>query len=73
MCTTEVYLKKRLFTDENSISTVYMDDGYLFFQLEPVEVQIQNDSVDLEMRIYEGDQATVNRVIITGNTKTMSM
>jgi len=63
-------LEKRLFTDENSISTVYMDDGYLFFQLEPVEVQIQNDSVDLEMRIYEGDQATVNRVIITGNTKT---
>ncbi|HOK60726.1 outer membrane protein assembly factor BamA [Tenuifilum sp.] len=63
-------LEKRLFTDENSISTIYMDDGYLFFHLEPVEVQIQNDSVDLEMRIYEGDQATVNRVIITGNTKT---
>ncbi|MEJ5316156.1 MAG: outer membrane protein assembly factor BamA [Tenuifilum sp.] len=63
-------LEKRLFTDENSISTIYMDDGYLFFHLEPVEVQIQNDSVDLEMRIYEGDQATVNRVIIAGNTKT---
>ncbi|MBC7125383.1 MAG: outer membrane protein assembly factor BamA, partial [Bacteroidales bacterium] len=63
-------LEKRLFTEENSISTLYMDDGYLFFHLEPVEVQIQNDSVDLEMRIYEGDQATVNRVIIAGNTKT---
>ncbi len=63
-------IEKRLFTDENSISTIYMDDGYLFFQLEPVEVMVQNDSVDLEMRIYEGDQATVNRVIITGNTKT---
>lgn len=63
-------LEKRLFTDENSISTLYMDDGYLFFHIEPVEVRIQNDSVDLEMRIYEGDQATVNRVIITGNTKT---
>lgn len=63
-------LEKRLFTDENSISTIYMDDGYLFFHLEPVEIRIQNDSVDLEMRIYEGDQATVNRVIITGNTKT---
>lgn len=63
-------LEKRLFTDENSISTLYMDDGYLFFHIEPVEVRIQNDSVDLEMRIYEGNQATVNRVIITGNTKT---
>lgn len=63
-------LEKRLFTDENSISTIYMDDGYLFFQLDPVEANVQNDSVDLEMRIYEGDQATVNRVIIAGNTKT---
>lgn len=63
-------LEKRLFTDENSISTLYMDDGYLFFQLEPVEKNIQNDSVDIEMRIYEGDQATINRVIIAGNTKT---
>lgn len=63
-------LEKRLFTDDNSISTVYMDDGYLFFNLDPVESQIQNDSVDLEMRIYEGDQATINKVLIVGNTKT---
>lgn len=63
-------LEKRLFTDENSISTMYMDDGYLFFQLDPVEKNIQNDSIDVEMRIYEGDQATINKVIIAGNTKT---
>ena len=63
-------LEKRLFVDENSISTLYMDDGYLFFQLDPVETNIQNDSVDIEMRIYEGEQATVNNVFIVGNTKT---
>jgi outer membrane protein insertion porin family len=63
-------LEKRLFTEENSISTIYMDDGYLFFQIDPVEKQITNDSVDIEMRIYEGEQATVNKVFIVGNTKT---
>jgi len=63
-------LDKRLFTDDNSITTLYMDDGYLFFQLDPVESNIEKDSVSLEMRIYEGDQATVNQITITGNTKT---
>lgn len=63
-------LEKRLFVDENSISTLYMDDGYLFFQLDPVESNIEKDSIDLEMRIYEGEQATVNQVSIVGNTKT---
>lgn len=63
-------LEKRLFMDENSISTIYMDDGYLFFQLEPTEIRAENDSIDIEMRIYEGEQATVNRIIIVGNNKT---
>ncbi len=63
-------LDKRLFTDENSISTLYMDDGYLFFQLEPIESNVERDSIDLEMRIYEGDQATINQVMFSGNTKT---
>ncbi len=63
-------LDKRLFTDENSITTLYMDDGYLFFQLDPVEINIEKDSVDLEMRIYEGEQAIVNTIFIVGNTKT---
>lgn len=52
------------------ISTLYMDDGYLFFQIEPIEVNIEKDSIDLEVRIVEGAQATVNKVTITGNDKT---
>ncbi len=63
-------LEERLFIDDNSITTAYMDDGYLFFSIEPVEVRVANDSIDLEMRIYEGKQATVNNVIVQGNTKT---
>ncbi len=63
-------LDERLFIEDNSIATTYMDDGYLFFNLDPVEVRVENDSIDLEMRIYEGSQATINRVNIMGNTKT---
>jgi len=66
----QALMDKRLFTDENSISTMYMDDGYLFFQINPIEKQLTKDSVDIEMRIYEGEQATINRVGIVGNTKT---
>ncbi len=54
----------------NDVSSLYMDDGYLFFQITPVEVNIENDSIDLEIRIYEGPQATINEVRIYGNTKT---
>jgi outer membrane protein insertion porin family len=52
------------------ITSLYMDDGYLFFSLNPVEIQVENDSIDIEMRISEGKQARVNKVIIKGNTKT---
>jgi outer membrane protein insertion porin family len=52
------------------ITSLYMDDGYLFFQINPVEVKVEGDSIDLEMRIYEGKQATINKVTVTGNTKT---
>lgn len=54
----------------NDVSSIYMDDGYLFFQVNPTEINIENDSVDLEMRIFEGAQATINQVRISGNTKT---
>ena len=47
-----------------------MDDGYLFFNIQPVEIDANNDSIDLEMRIYEGEQATIAKIIINGNTKT---
>jgi outer membrane protein insertion porin family len=52
------------------ISGLYMDDGYLFFRINPVEVGVVGDSIDVEMRIYEGDQATINEVTITGNDRT---
>lgn len=52
------------------VSAYYMDFGYLFFQAIPVEVQIENDSIDIEIRIREGEQARIKNVSITGNTRT---
>lgn len=63
-------MNDRLSIDEDAITSLYMDNGYLFFNVTPVEAIIENDSVDLEMRIYEGKQATLNDIIISGNTKT---
>lgn len=63
-------LENRLRLDDDAVSSLYLDDGYLFFTVNPVEQRIDNDSIDLEMRIREGEQATINRVFITGNTKT---
>jgi outer membrane protein insertion porin family len=65
-------LEKRLrfSQDGRDVSTLYMDNGYLFFNVEPVEVAIIGDSIDLEMRIFEGPQATIDKVIIKGNDRT---
>ncbi len=52
------------------ISSLYMDNGYLYFSVTPVEVKIDEDSVDLEMRIHEGVQATIRKVFVTGNDRT---
>ena len=52
------------------ISGLYMDDGYLFFRVTPVEVAVNGDSINVEMRIYEGEQATIRNVIISGNERT---
>ncbi|MBL0047481.1 MAG: outer membrane protein assembly factor BamA [Bacteroidetes bacterium] len=52
------------------VSSLYMDDGYLFFSVTPIEILVENDSIDFEMRIYEGKQATINKVTVIGNTKT---
>ncbi len=52
------------------IGSLYQDNGYLFFQITPVETSIGEDSVDLEFRIYEGKQARIGRVTVSGNTKT---
>lgn len=52
------------------ISSMYQDEGYLFFQLNPVEVKVEGDSIDLEIRMFEGNQARVGRILVTGNSKT---
>ncbi len=55
---------------QDAVSSLYQDYGYLFSRLSPVEAKVENDSVDLEVRIYEGDQAYLNNVLIEGNTRT---
>lgn len=69
----EVYnqkkLNERLSTDEDAVSNVYYNNGYIFFSADPVEVDVDNDSISLEVRIQEGPQATINRVIINGNDR----
>lgn len=54
----------------DDINSLYMDDGYLFFRLDVAEVRAENDSIDLEMRIFEGEQATIKRIILKGNDRT---
>ncbi len=56
--------------DGRDISSLYMDNGYLFFNVEPTQSAIRKDTIDIEMRIYEGPQATIDRVIIKGNDRT---
>lgn len=62
-------LNKRLNEDDDAVSKLYTDRGYLFFNVDPVEVKIDNDSIDFEMRIYEGKPATINEINIVGNTR----
>jgi outer membrane protein insertion porin family len=62
-------MKKRLNDDEDAIGNQYYNNGYVFYNLNPVETNIDGDSVDLEMRIYEGQQATLNHIRITGNKR----
>ncbi len=66
----QTLLMNRLQIEEDAVSSLYMDNGYLFSSIEPVEVNVENDSIDLEMRIYEGKQARIDQIIIKGNTKT---
>ncbi len=63
-------LSERLNQDEDAVGNLYMDNGYLFFNVTPIELRIVNDSVDVELRIYEGEKARINRVIINGNDRT---
>ena len=56
--------------DGNDISSLYLNNGYLFANVIPVEVKVEKDSIDLEIRIREGKQATVRKVIVNGNERT---
>ena len=62
-------LNERLSQDEDAIGNDYYNQGYVFYNLDPVEVNIVGDSIDLEMRIMEGPQATINKVTINGNDR----
>ncbi len=69
-----VTMEKRLFgggkQNEYDVSKLYRDNGYLFFNLQPVELNVEGDSVDVEMRIVEGKPATLNNIVINGNDLT---
>ncbi len=65
----QTLLKKRTTDDDDAIASAYMDNGYLFFDIVPVEKNVRGDSIDLEMRIVEGPQARINNVIINGNDR----
>jgi len=72
----EVYDQSRLdeglylSPNSNDVSALYMDDGYLFFNVVPTEKTVEGDSIDMLLKIQEGPQATVDKVTIEGNTKT---
>jgi outer membrane protein insertion porin family len=66
------HLEQKLFNNPNGydISSLYMDDGYLFFQINPQEANIHNDTIDFDIQMYEGKQAIINKVTVKGNDKT---
>jgi outer membrane protein insertion porin family len=72
----DVYNKELLETNLNfnpngfDVSSLYMDNGYLFFNAIPVEVYVENDSIDMEIRIFEGEQARIRNVSVKGNDRT---
>lgn len=63
------FMHKRLSEDDDAVGNEYWNNGYLFYNLQPTEVNIVGDSIDLEMRIMEGNQAHINHVRINGNTR----
>lgn len=66
----QTLLNKRLREDEDAVNSLYLDYGYLFSEVTPVEARIDGDSIDIQIRIFEGDQAYLNNVILVGNTRT---
>ena len=74
----DVYNQSRLETNlymkmskkGRDVSSLYLDDGYLFFNVDPVEVNVENDTIDMKIEIYEGQQAKVKNISVSGNTRT---
>lgn len=65
----QTLLSKRLNEDEDAIGQQYYNNGYVFYRLDPVEINVDGDSIDLEMRLQEGRQATFNHIRISGNDR----
>ncbi len=63
-------LGKQVTQEGGGVSDLYLDDGYLFFRIDPVETAVYNDTIDFEIRMVEGPQATIKNVTIAGNEKT---
>ncbi len=63
-------LGKQVSQEGGGISDLYLDDGYLFFRVDPVETAVYNDTIDFEIRMTEGPQATIRNVTVAGNEKT---
>ncbi len=66
----KTHVEERLRVDEDAVNSLYLDNGYLFSQVSSVEKKVEGDSIDLEIRIFEGDPANISKVLITGNTRT---
>ena len=68
----QTFLEEKLFGNANGddISSLYLDDGYLFFNASPSEIVKENNYIDLNIKLYEGDKAKVNKVNVIGNSKT---
>lgn len=65
----QTLLNKRTMEDDDAVANLYMNNGYLFFQLVPIESKIEGDSIALEMRVMEGPQARINNIAINGNDR----
>jgi outer membrane protein insertion porin family len=62
-------LMDRMYSDEDAVMNVYSNNGYMFANADPVEIDIQKDSIALEVRIIEGPQASINKIVINGNDR----
>lgn len=63
-------LGKQLSAEGGDVGSLYQDDGYLFFRIDPIETAVYNDTIDFELRMSEGPQATYGRITVSGNDKT---